>query len=234
MTLTVTDQNARLARESFAAPATAVVENGVDVSYYQSDQFADLASNPAQIVFVGNLQWRPNLDGARQLLDHVFPQVAAQEPTARLAIVGRCPPPWLRQRCAEVPGAELHADVPDVRPFLHGSGVMAVPLRFASGSRLKILEALACGLPVVSSSVGAEGLQLTPGQHYTRADSADEMAAALVDAIRRPETARSVAAAGRQIVEDRYDWSMLARDMEKAWLTVAKTTPTENKIEPIP
>jgi glycosyltransferase involved in cell wall biosynthesis len=233
MTLAVTEQNAAIARDAFGAQTTEVVENGVDVAYYQSDEFAGKAIDPAQIVFVGNLQWRPNLDAARQLLDEIFPQVVAAEPSARLAIVGRCPPAWLRQRCAEVPGAELHADVPDVRPFLHRAGVMAVPLRFASGSRLKILEALACALPVVSSSVGAEGLQLAPGEHYTRADSPGEMAAALVDAIRRPEAARSVAAAGRQIVQNRYDWSMLARDMENAWLAVAKTTPTEDNIEPI-
>ena len=230
MTLTVTNQNAEVAQKDFGARITAVVENGVDVAYYQGEEFADLDRNPSQIVFVGNLEWRPNLDAASQLLDQIFPRISAQEPSARLVIVGRCPPAWLHQRCRDVPGVELHPNVPDVRPFLYTSGVMAVPLRFASGSRLKILEALACGLPVVSSSVGAEGLQLQPGKHYTRADSSDDMASALLDCIRHPESAQAIAGCGRQIIEEHYDWGMLAVQMERAWFRVTGTASAECRV----
>src|SRR6185436_17999070 len=103
---------------------------------------------------------RPNLDAVQVLLDQIFPAVLAQHPNAILDIVGRNPPKGLAERVRAVPGARLHADVPDVRPFLAECGVMAVPLRIGGGSRLKILEALACGLPVISTRVGAEGLLL--------------------------------------------------------------------------
>jgi len=111
---------------------------------------------------------------------------------------------------------ELHANVADVRPYLAESGAMAVPLRIGGGSRLKILEALACGLPVVSTHVGAEGLLLTPGEHYVQADEVD-MAAALVQSIRQPVEAQAMAARGRRIVQDTYDWGSLAAKLEAAW-----------------
>src|SRR5207244_1398471 len=99
-------------------------------------------------------------DAVTVLLDKIFPQVLAPEPEARLVLVGRNPPAELARRVADMRHVELHADVPDVRPFLASSTLMTVPLRIGGGSRLKILEALACGLPVVSSGVGAEGLSL--------------------------------------------------------------------------
>src|SRR5207248_7650671 len=114
-----------------------------------------------------SLEWRPNLDAVRLLLDRTLPAVRAAEPDVRLSIVGRRPPAWLVQRARTEPGVELHADVPDVRPHLARAAVLAVPLRIGGGSRLKILEALGCGVPVVSTRVGAEGLDLRDGEHLT-------------------------------------------------------------------
>src|SRR5262249_36375241 len=141
---------------------------------------------PGRILFLGALDWRPNLDAVGLLLDRIFPEVYAQEPSARLCIVGRNPPEALVKRVRSLVGVELYADVADVRPFLAQSGVMTVPLRIGGGSRLKILEALACSLPVISTAVGAEGLELRPGQEYLLADGADEMARELVRCIRDP------------------------------------------------
>src|SRR5262249_8608746 len=167
------------------------------------------------ILYLGSLDWRPNLDALTLLLDDIFPRVRARVPEARLAVVGRSPPEWLRQRVRSLPGVELHADVPDVRPYLAQSAVMAVPLRIGGGSRLKILEALAAGLPVVSTRIGAEGLALRPGQDYTLADTTQEMSSALVDCLVRPEEARRQAEEGRQTVSGRYDWASLADRLER-------------------
>ena len=101
------------------------------------------------MLFLGSLDWRPNLDAVRLLLDDILPRVQAAEPRATLAIVGRKPPDSLRTEAANRPGVELHADVPDVRPFLRSAGMLVVPLRIGGGSRLKILEALATGTPVI-------------------------------------------------------------------------------------
>ena len=151
------------------------------------------------------------------LLDRIFPQVRASEPAARLCIVGRHPSPALTKRVQRMEGVELFADVPDVRPFLAESGVMAVPLRIGGGSRLKILEALACGLPVVSTQVGAEGLSLEPGRDFIQVDEPSSMADALIEAIRTPGPALAMAAKGRQVVLERYDWDVLAGKLEEVW-----------------
>src|SRR5204863_10164129 len=135
---------------------------------------------------------------------------------AGLCIVGRNPPDWPRREALLRPGVELHADPPDVLPFLSTSAVMTVPLRIGGGSRLKILEALACGLPVVSTRVGAEGLCLTPGTDYVQAEPA-AMADALVRAIRGPAAMQAQAEHGRCVVREAYDWDVLARKLEASW-----------------
>lgn len=212
----VSPEDARLVRDWFAQPRVEVVENGVD-----SEHFAGVQGehDSRRILFLGALDWRPNLDGVAVLLDRIFPAVLAQEPHARLSIVGRHPPASLAQRISAMPGVELHADVPDVRPFLGQCGVMTVPLRIGGGSRLKILESLAAGLPVVSTRVGAEGLELQPGEHYVQAEEAD-MAAALVQAIRQPDAMRAQADKGRELVRRKYDWSVLADKLEAIWRNV--------------
>lgn len=214
-TIAVSDEDAALARQRFGAERVDVVENGVDVDYFRPDGSArDLRS----ILFLGSLDWRPNLDAVRRLLDQVFPQVLREEPRTRLVIVGRKPPPWLVERLRDCGSVELQADVADVRPFLRQCGVMAVPLRIGGGSRLKILEALAAECPVVSTRVGAEGLCLVPGTHFVQVDALQEMASALVQCLRDPKPIADMAALGRQVVCQRYDWSILARKLETLWL----------------
>ncbi len=217
MTITVTEDDELRATEQLSARRTAVVDNGVEVAYYQAPELKRAARSPGDILFLGNLEWRPNLDAVRLLLDEIFPAVRAAEPSAQLCIVGRRPPAWLRRRGRDDLNVEVHADVADVRPFLYRCGAMAVPLRIGGGSRLKILEALACGLPVVASTVGAEGLRLEPGVHFACAGQSAEMAAILIEWIRNPAPALALAEAGRAVVEAQYDWSVLARKMEQAW-----------------
>jgi glycosyltransferase involved in cell wall biosynthesis len=135
--------------------------------------------------------------------------------------VGRNPPDWLRRQVAGLPGAELHASVADVRPYLARSSVLAVPLRIGGGSRLKILEALASGLPVVSTRVGAEGLCLEPERHLTVVEGVEEMAGALVRCLSQPQEMQAQAERGRRVVIERYDWDRLADRLEQVWLATA-------------
>src|SRR5262245_44770510 len=153
----VSGNDASLIRDQFGQPNVDTVENGVDCAFYQP---LNESRDPFSILFIGALDWRPNLDAVDLLLTSIFPNVHAADPSARLLIVGRNPSAALRERLSKTPSVELHANVADVRPYLGKCGVMVVPLRIGGGSRLKILESLACGLPVVSTKIGAEGLTL--------------------------------------------------------------------------
>lgn len=212
--ITVSQSDAQLAESQFGAKGVSVVDNGVDIGYFKP---TDTTRRPEKILFLGSLDWRPNLDAAVQLLDTIFPKIRATVPNAVLSLVGRRPPEWLVRRVKETPGVELHADVPDVRPHLAECGAMIVPLRIGGGSRLKILEALSAGCPVISTSIGAEGLHIRPGIHYLRADSNDELASATVHAIRSPESMQQLAQAGHEQVVQQYHWDILAEKLDTIW-----------------
>lgn len=218
--IAVSPTDAAVMRERLGVRRPAVVDNGVDTSFFRPH--TDVDREPARLLFLGSLDWRPNLDAVRLLLDDVFPRVRAAVPAATLALVGRHPPAWLRQRAADAPGVELFADVPDVRPFLAGCGMLVVPLRIGGGSRLKILEALAAGTPVVSTTVGAEGLALTPGRDYVRADGPQTFADAVILGVRRPDELAETAEAGRRAVLARYGWDGLAERLDQVWQATAK------------
>jgi glycosyltransferase involved in cell wall biosynthesis len=212
--VTVSRPDAELATSQFGAQDVQIVDNGVDTKYFHPN---GAERDRHRILFLGSLDWRPNQYAVRLLLERIFPMVLAEEPSAELYIVRRNPPESLTREIARKPNIVACANVADVRPYLAHSGVMVVPLLVGGGSRLKILEALATALPVVSTSIGVEGLDLTPGKHLVVADSPADLAQALVESIRRPECIRSMAEEGRRIVVERYDWDVLATKLEQAW-----------------
>jgi glycosyltransferase involved in cell wall biosynthesis len=210
----VSAEDALLMRTRFGVERADVVENGVDGAYFENVRGG---GKPQAILFLGSLDWRPNLDAVRLLLDEIFPAVRRAQPSARLSLVGRNAPDWLVRRVAHMDHAELHANVADVRPYLAESGVLAVPLRIGGGSRLKILESLAAGLPVVSTRIGAEGLDLQPDKDLIVVERIEDMVAALVNSLRHPERMRALARQGREVVRARYDWETLAVKLERVW-----------------
>jgi glycosyltransferase involved in cell wall biosynthesis len=215
----VSEQDADRMKTDFGTPPPDVVDNGVDTTYFRP---MEMEREPAHLLFLGSLDWRPNLDAVTVLLNEIFPSVRAAEPSAHLSVVGRNPPAWLVQQIRERAAVTLHANVADVRPYLARCGVLAVPLRIGGGSRLKILEALACETPVVSTRIGAEGLHLVPGQDLQVTDGPHQMAATLIQYIRNPQGAQRQARLGRQRVLERYDWDILADKLEQVWLSCVR------------
>jgi glycosyltransferase involved in cell wall biosynthesis len=215
----VSDADASIISSRFARESVDVVDNGVDLEYFQPSFRRADSSN---VLFLGSLDWRPNLDAARLLLDHLFPQLLAMRAKARLAIVGRSPPCWLAESVRRQPAAELYSDVPDVRPHLAAAAAMVVPLRIGGGTRLKILEAAAAGVPVVSTAIGAEGLSFVPGEHYLQANSPEQVVAALVRVLDDRPAAVAMAARARCHVSAHYGWPALADKLERVWLACSR------------
>ena len=218
----VTEEDAAMFRQRFGLERVDVVDNGVDLEFFDAIARARRA-DPRRMLFLGSLDWRPNLDSLDLLLKEILPEVRASVPDATLDIVGRNPPASLVRLARDADGVSLHADVPDVRPFLQRAGVMAVPLRIGGGSRLKILEAAAASVPVVSTRIGAEGLAFENGRDMIIVEDAGRMAPALIAAIRDPVAAAARAQQALAVVRARYGWSGLADRLERIWVDAAST-----------
>ncbi len=185
----------------------AVVPNGIDAAPYAHDD-SSLDLGPAALVFTGSMGYRPNVDAALWFADDILPRIRAAAPEARFFIVGSQPHPRL-QPLRERDDVEITGWVPDVKPFLHAAAVFVVPLRMGSGTRLKILQAMAAGRAVVSTTLGAQGLDAQDGVALRLADSATEFARQVVALLGAPDQRQSLGRAGAALVAQQYDWSVI-------------------------
>jgi sugar transferase (PEP-CTERM/EpsH1 system associated) len=190
-----------------------VVPNGVDtetLAYREEGRVA------ARLVFAGNLGYFPNVDAARWLAAEIFPRVRAAVPHATLRIVGARPARAVR-RLAARPGVSVAGDVPAMAPELAAAAVAVIPLRAGAGMQNKVLEAMACGTPVVATPRAAAPLAVRPGEHLLVAEDAAGLAAATLALLRDPARARALARAARALVERCYRWEDSAAGVEAAW-----------------
>jgi sugar transferase (PEP-CTERM/EpsH1 system associated) len=191
--------------------AVEVVDNGVDLHYFTPSP--DEAERNS-MVFVGAMHWRPNQDAVTYFVNDILPRVRRARPDASITIVGQGPPPHIR-KLDTLAGVHVAGRVDDVRPYVDAASVYVVPLRIGGGTRLKILEALAMKKAVVSTSVGAEGLEVIDGTHVLIADSAGTFAAKIELLMSDPALRKRLGEAGRRLVEERYGWDRLADKLER-------------------
>ncbi|MBI3978216.1 MAG: glycosyltransferase [Chloroflexi bacterium] len=199
-----------------------IVANGVDVGAYSSTgPTGGASSEPPSLVFVGTMGYRPNVDAVVWFCTEVLPRIGASVPTVQLTIVGRGPTPAvlkLRSHRVEVTGA-----VPDDLPYLVGATVSVVPMRVGGGMRFKILQAMAAGVPTVTTKLGAEGIDVADGVHCRVADEADSFADAVITLLQDPERRRTMAAAARRFVADRFDWNVTLAPLGDLYDELART-----------
>jgi polysaccharide biosynthesis protein PslH len=186
-----------------AASAARAIGNGVDLDYFQPRPQATEAS----CVFVGALDYRPNVDGACWFCSEVWPHIRQRRPDAKLYLVGRRPTPAV-QRLAAIAGVEVVGQVADVRPYVARAGVVVVPLRIARGVQNKVLEALAMSKPVVASPAALEGLGTEAGIHLLSAQSRTEWVETIVRLYDHPGLGQQLGGAGRRYVETCHRWDL--------------------------
>ena len=203
-------------RDAFAAfvdrRRLSVVQTGVDVDYFRPDQRRE---RPNSIVFTGSMDWLPNEDGIIYFAEQILPLIRERVPDVSVTVVGRRPSQKLQALAGQQPGMELTGWVEDVRPYLAQSSVFIVPLRIGGGTRLKIFEAMAAGLPVISTTLGAEGLPVQHGENIVLADSPQEFAERTIALLQNAPERERLGAAARRMVVEKYSWRTVAGDLSK-------------------
>ena len=187
----------------------AVIENGVDTAAFQMASPAESDAEPRRrLVFVGSMNYHANIEGALWFTRSIWPGILKRFPAWKLTIVGANPVPAVLALRTE-PGVEVTGTVPDVKPYYRDAFAAVVPVRSGSGTRLKILEAMAAGVPVISTPIGAEGLPLSPGKDILLAEQEQEWQAALEE-LQSPDRWIEIAVAAKAYVV-RHDWQVLGR-----------------------
>ncbi len=210
----------RLLRAGLVPERLAVVENGVDLDRFQPAPPPEL---PAELLFIGSFRHFPNVMAFRFFAEGIWPALRNWHPDLKLTVVAGVDSGyyWRLHTGADLPaappGIELLDFVEDVRPLYRRATVVIVPLVVSAGTNIKVLEALAMGRPLVSTTVGAAGLGLTSGENVLLADSAGAFASAILGLLSNEQAREEMAARGRAFVEAHYDWKMLARKLVRVW-----------------
>jgi sugar transferase (PEP-CTERM/EpsH1 system associated) len=212
--LVMSEPDEQLLRQRAPGVHTNVVPNGVDTAYFTPT--AQNEETPS-VIYTGGMNMLANRDAVVHFLDTIWPSIVAQLPGIRFFAVGQDPPPELRAIARRDERVVVTGKVPDIRPYVRQSAVYIVPIRVGGGTRLKVLDAMASGKAIVSTSVGCEGIAARPGEHLVVADSPAEFAASTVALLRDPARRLGLGAAARRLVERKYAWSVVGGQLLHAY-----------------
>ena len=210
------DIDAAVFQHHCAEGAIKIIPNGVDVTHYLPD-FSSEA--PAHLIYIGSMDWYPNEDAVGFFADEVLPRIQEKVPDVAFSIVGGNPSVRV-QKLAERDGVVVTGRVPEIKPYFAEATVFVVPLRIGSGTRLKILEALAMGKAIVSTTVGAEGLELRDGEEIFIADEPIAFADAVIRLLTDSQLRRRIGENGRARVERDYDWQSIGEKLHGVYTKI--------------
>lgn len=203
---------------AFAPKASiSTIPNGVDIEFFSRKTSFSPLDGPPEVVFVGALDYGPGGNAVEFFYKDIFPLVRKKIPDARFIAVGQNPPESLQLIAKNDPGFDLTGWVADVRDYIQRAKVFVVPLRSGSGTRLKILSAMSMNVPVVSTSIGAEGLEVGNGENILIADSPENFSASVVQLIHNSDFASQLAMKGRKLVEGRYSWNFVWEKLQDVY-----------------
>ncbi|MEI8340879.1 MAG: glycosyltransferase [Verrucomicrobiota bacterium] len=208
----VSDEDCRMMREMLGLTnVMGSVPTGVDSGYFQE---AGVEKKSGSIVFLGSMDWMPNIDAVSFFMEAIYPELKKRVPDVSFTIVGRNPPERVRDLAKSDPSVCVTGTVDDVRPFVAGAEVVVVPLRVGGGTRIKIFEAMAAGVPVVSTCIGAEGLPVQNGGNILLADEPVEFAACVARLLQEPELRTQIGGAGMEFVRTKFGWESATKVFE--------------------
>ena len=205
----VSQEDCALLQKEFSLTNVAgSVPTGVNFDY-----FAEVLPSPipCTIAFLGSMDWIPNVDAVLWFVRDILPAIKRRFPRVKFLIIGRNPPPQVLAMATEISQVEVTGTVPDIRPLLAQAETMVVPLRIGGGTRIKIFEAMAAGIPVVSTKIGAEGLEIMSGENILLADDPGDFADKTCSLLEKPELRRKMGQAGRRLVKTKFGWAAVAK-----------------------
>lgn len=208
MVAAVSSEDAETMRRDYGITNVYDVPTGVDTEYFSPG--ARVSKTGAKIVFTGSMDWLPNEDAIVWFVREILPIIRKSVPDVTLTVVGRDPSPRIRELQRTDASIAITGRVPDVRPFMNDAGAYIVPIRIGGGTRLKIYEALAMELPVVSTAVGAEGLPLDDGEHILIRDDPASFAEAVIGLLKDETTAKRIGESAAAKVRAEFGWSNAA------------------------
>jgi polysaccharide biosynthesis protein PslH len=200
-------EDAHIVREQGRGLPVAVIVNGADTDYFTPQPRPDPLPT---VLLLGTMYYYPNVDSTLYFFNEIYPALRNAVPDVQVLIVGHNPPPEVAA-LGKLPGVTVTGSVKDVRPYMARSWVLAVPLRLGGGTRLKIMEAMAAGLPVVSTIVGAQGIDAVEGEDFLLADDPAEFAARTARLLKDAGLRQALSRNGRRRVEDCYSWQALGQ-----------------------
>ena len=221
----VSATDAKYMRDLFHVDRVTEIPTGVNLEYFRPPPTpVSPAPASADLVFVGSMDWLANIDGVSYFVEEILPLIRRRRPDCTLAVVGRTPPPKITALAQNDPGIIVTGTVPDIRPYFWNGKVSIVPLRIGGGTRLKIYEAMAAKIPVVSTSVGAEGLEVHDGQDIHLADTPADFAARCLHLLEDSDERGRMATAASELVSTRFSWEHAARCFEKILINGPRLT----------
>jgi len=194
------------------------VPNGIDVEYFSKEKL-EVKGRP-KVLYVGNFKWLQNVEAAQVLLREVFPKILKKVPDAKLWIVGQYIPDEIKAKAGK--DIQITEAIPDMRDAYLNSSVLVTPIKGPGGTRLKILEAMASALPVVTTSVGAEGLNVVNGKHALISDNMDRLAELAAEVIRDKKMAKKLGDSAREFVIENYRWQISADRLDNIYKEAVK------------
>lgn len=209
--IAVSDVDALRMKHMFGIETVSSVSTGVDTEYFAPP---DSAPQVSDIVFCGSMDWLPNVDAVEFFVSSVLPLILNQLPDTIFTIAGRSPDARVLKAVEGLPGVRVTGKVEDMRPFLWGSKISVVPIRIGGGTRLKIYECMAAGVPVVSTAVGAEGLRYTDGKDLILADDPCGLAVACVRLLSDEAARRTIAQNALDRAQNECSWEAVSLEFE--------------------
>jgi glycosyltransferase involved in cell wall biosynthesis len=201
------DDREKMVRD-YGLSAVGEVATGVDVEFFRAS--GNQVVNPHEVAFTGSMDWLPNEDAIQWFTSEILPRIKQRLPDFKLTVVGRNPYPSLLELAKRESGIEVTGRVPDVRPYIERAAAYVVPIRIGGGTRLKIYEAMAMGRPLVSTTIGAEGLPIEDGKDLLLADDPQAFADTVVKVLTDAELARRVGETGARTVRERFGWGKVS------------------------